>query len=100
MYRYEQGAIKNIPAQHLNAIALALSTTIDYLLGNTESPDIPILWEDIKDKKIPLEEQYTDIEKHLVDLYRTTDPSLSEEILWFAIGFQERHPFNPYNPEE
>lgn len=36
IYRYENGIIEKIPAENIGAIAYALQTTSDYLLGKTD----------------------------------------------------------------
>lgn len=40
IYRYEQNIISKIPADTLDAIAVALRTTPDYLLCKKENPDL------------------------------------------------------------
>ena len=43
--KYEKGRVPNIPPKRIEAIAHALDTTADYLLGLTDNPDQRSLYE-------------------------------------------------------
>jgi len=90
MYRYEQGAIQNIPAVNLKAIADVLEVSIDYLFGNTNSTDKPLTLDDVI---TPLNEPvFTLEEKRILEVFRNMDSAHKTEFLKLGNYWEKEYP--------
>lgn len=67
VYKYETGAVTNIPLENLEKMANLFGTEPEYLAGWTgnEKPQM--------DLQLFAEPSFTPVEQHLVDLYRGAD---------------------------